>query len=195
MQIALNRRTAKVRRTVQGRVEHAVANSVAQGFRSPRARPTQRKPLGKGYEVNLPKTLFGHFGEVQIGQNKVHLHAGMTAAGIPVPLQCRAKASQILGGLEGVEIVRTLAKIASHRSQLLQSGLIAQAHAAPVVALQEHQRPVKMKTGDRKQVEAAPPEFSSECHLSPPLVPWVKKSATEHETSTPDQTLERWFRG
>jgi hypothetical protein len=115
--------------------------------------------------MNLPKTFGAHFGEVQISQNKIHLHAWITAAGIPMPFQGCGKASQIFGSLQRVEIVRALAEFETRRPQLLQSRLIAQPHPPPVIALQEHERPVKIKTSDRKQVEATLPEFSSECHL------------------------------
>lgn len=57
-----------------------------------------------------------------------------------------------------------VAQFQSRGSQLFHAGLIAQPDAAPVVALEQNQWPVKMKPGHRKQVSAALPELSCQIH-------------------------------
>jgi hypothetical protein len=68
--------------TVHCWLEDSVSNAVAIRFHQARADPTGRKTLGKRSQVNLPKTIRAHFGEVQISQNEIHLYARMTSGGV-----------------------------------------------------------------------------------------------------------------
>ena len=81
----------------------------------------------------------------------------MTARDIAMPLQHCAQASQIVGRLQRIEIVGTFAQHQTRGMQLIESCLIAQPYATPIIALKKHQRTIKMKPGDGKQILASLP--------------------------------------
>src|SRR6185312_13446126 len=77
--------------------------------------------------------------EVQVGQKKVHHHAGWTPGSIAMPLQHVPKRNYILRIFERVIIVRIFTQMNSAGAKLLVPFTVAHPHAAPIIALQENQ--------------------------------------------------------
>src|SRR6185503_12582800 len=101
--------------------------------------PGAGQSLAERQEMNLLKSTIRSLLEVQVGQKKVHHHAGWTPGSIAMPLQHVPKRNYILRIFERVIIVRIFTQMNSAGAKLLVPFTVAHPHAAPIIALQENQ--------------------------------------------------------
>lgn len=68
-------------------IEHSIGNSLSIRRDQPWPIPARRKIVGESHKMNVPKGIGGHFTEVKIRRNEIHLHAGTAADGVSVALE------------------------------------------------------------------------------------------------------------
>src|SRR5579864_4534857 len=102
--------------------------------------------------MNLLEVFGPHLGEIKIRHNKVHTQNWIVSSAVLMALQHRAQCTEIFRRLQTVKIVGPFAERQSSRSKLLQSLLIAQTASPPIVALQNYQRTIKVKSSNRQQI-------------------------------------------
>lgn len=76
-----------------------------------------------------------------------------------MPIEYIGQCGHIFGSFQSVEVIRMLAKLQARRSKNIQPLLISQPYPPPVVALQQDDRTIEVKSFDRKKVTATPPQF------------------------------------
>src|SRR5208282_3767236 len=145
---------------MQRRMKHSIGNSPPLGIRKTRAFPTRRETLGERKKMNPAKAIGPYPGEIQISENEVHLHAGMAASRVAMPPEHLAERGQIFGSFQRIQIVGTLPQRHSCQLKLFQPFAIAQPNASPVVALDQYERTIEVKSFDRKQVHRSSPQFA-----------------------------------
>src|SRR5882672_11139444 len=133
--MALHRRAAEMSTSVQGRIKCSRRNSFTICLEEAGAAPAFRKSLRERKHMDLLKAPGNHFGEVQICQNEIHDHGGGAAAGIAMAIEYSAQGCQVLGSFQSIEIVGAPAERQSGAAKLLETFVVAQADAAPIVAL------------------------------------------------------------
>ena len=125
---------------MERRIEHIFGNALPVSFKESRPFPGAGQALAERQQMNVLKSGLSSLLEVQVGQQKIHHHAGRTPGGIAMPLQHIAQRHHIFGGFERVIIVGIFPQMNSAGPKLLVPFAVAHTHAPPIIALQENQR-------------------------------------------------------
>ncbi len=76
--------------------------------------------------------------------------------------QQRTQGGQVLGCFQRIKIVGALSEDDARGLKFFQSLTVTQSDATPIIALQQHERAIEVKSFDGKQAASALPKFLSE---------------------------------
>ena len=138
-QRALHCRAAEMGQPMQRGIEHIVRNALPVSLKESGPFPGAGQALAERLQMNVTEQGVGGLLEVQVGQQKIHHHAGRAPGGIAMALQHVAQGHYIVGGFERVIVVGIFTQMNSAGAKLLVAFAVAHPHAPPIIALQEDQ--------------------------------------------------------
>src|SRR5207302_4118209 len=93
--------------------------------------------------LKLAEFTLAHLWKIQIGENEIHHHARGAAGLVAVPLQQIGNRDYVFGGFQSIEVIRIFAEPNPAGTKLLVTLAVPDAHAAPVITLDENEGPGK----------------------------------------------------
>jgi hypothetical protein len=79
-------------------------------------------------------------------------------------LECRDQRRKIFDGFQAVKVVRAFAEFNASGAKLLETTVVAQSDAAPIIALKEKEGAIEMKSRYRQQAFCALPDSATKIH-------------------------------
>src|SRR5438876_7313480 len=111
-----------------------------------------RQYPGERQLLKLGEFTINHICKNQIGKNEIHHQASRPAGPVAMPFQQIGNRDYVFGGFQSIEVIRIFAEPNPAGTKLLVTLAVPDAHAAPVITLDENKWPRKRQTTHRRML-------------------------------------------